>query len=55
MRKICIVRINQITVPGQVEHDATCKAVLSRADAVVFVADSLNGQFINHFESFDNL
>ncbi|MGA8178683.1 MAG: GTPase domain-containing protein, partial [Desulfobacterales bacterium] len=43
------------TVPGQVAHDATRKAVLSRADAVVFVADSRLNQSMSNFESFDNL
>lgn len=49
------VKIKLFTVPGQVAHDATRKAVLSRADGVVFVADSQNSQTINNFESFDNL
>jgi mutual gliding-motility protein MglA len=49
------LKIKLFTVPGQVEHDATRKAVLSRADAVVFVADSQQCQSINNFESFDNL
>lgn len=43
------------TVPGQVQHDSTRKAVLSRADAVVFVADSQVSQQINNAESFQNL
>ena len=43
------------TVPGQVAHDATRKAVLSRADGVVFVADSQRSQAMSNFESFDNL
>ena len=43
------------TVPGQVAHDATRKVVLSRADGVVFVADSQASQALNNFESFDNL
>lgn len=50
-----IIKIKLFTVPGQVAHDATRKAVLSRADGVVFVADSQKGQAINNFESFDNL
>jgi mutual gliding-motility protein MglA len=49
------LKIKLFTVPGQVEHDATRKAVLSRADAVIFVADSQQCQSINNFESFDNL
>jgi GTPase SAR1 family protein len=49
------VKIKLYTVPGQVAHDATRKAVLSRADCVIFVADSLINQAISNFESFDNL
>ena len=49
------VRLKVFTVPGQVAHDATRKAVLSRADAVVFVADSQLAQATNNFESFRNL
>jgi mutual gliding-motility protein MglA len=49
------VKIKLYTVPGQVAHDATRKAVLSRADAVVFVADSQINQAMSNFESFDNL
>lgn len=49
------VKIKLFTVPGQPAHDATRKEVLSRADAVVFVADSQTNQAINNFESFDNL
>ncbi len=49
------IKIKLFTVPGQVEHDATRKEVLSRADCVVFVADSQTNQAINNFESFDNL
>ena len=36
-------------------HDATRKAVLSRADGVVFVADSQESQALNNFESLSNL
>lgn len=43
------------TVPGQVAHDATRKSVLSRADGVVFVADSAVNQAMNNMESFENL
>ncbi len=49
------IKIKLFTVPGQVEHDATRKMVLSRADAVVFVADSQMSQSMSNFESFDNL
>lgn len=48
-------KIKLYTVPGQVAHDATRKAVLSRADGVVFVADSQTHQAVSNFESFDNL
>ncbi|MFP4474503.1 MAG: GTP-binding protein [Desulfatibacillaceae bacterium] len=48
-------KIKLYTVPGQVAHDATRKAVLSRADGVVFVADSQREQAMNNFVSFDNL
>jgi signal recognition particle receptor subunit beta len=49
------VKIKLYTVPGQVAHDATRKAVLSRSDGVVFVADSQVNQGVSNFESFDNL
>lgn len=49
------VKIKVYTVPGQVNHDATRKAVLSRADGVVFVADSQTSQTKNNYESFTNL
>jgi signal recognition particle receptor subunit beta len=49
------IKTKLFTVPGQVAHDATRKAVLSRADAVVFVADSRKNQSLSNFESFDNL
>lgn len=49
------IKVKLFTVPGQVAHDATRKAVLSRADGVVFVADSQETQAMSNFESFDNL
>ena len=49
------IKAKLFTVPGQVAHDATRKAVLSRADAVVFVADSQKSQSMSNYESFDNL
>jgi len=49
------VRLRLFTVPGQVAHDGTRKAVLSRADGVVFVADSARTQETNNAESFQNL
>ncbi len=50
-----LVKLRLFTVPGQVAHDGTRKAILSRADAVVFVADSRRNQTTNNAESFDNL
>ncbi|MDA8427627.1 MAG: GTPase domain-containing protein [Geobacteraceae bacterium] len=49
------IKLKVYTVPGQVRHDATRKAVLQRADGVVFVADSLAAGMSVNFESFDNL
>ena len=49
------IKLKVYTVPGQVRHDATRKAVLQRADGVVFVADSLASGMTINFESFDNL
>lgn len=50
-----LIRFKLFTVPGQVAHDGTRKAVLSRADGVVFVADSQRRQGLNNAESFRNL
>lgn len=50
-----LVRIRLFTVPGQVSHDGARKAVLSRTDGVVFVADSQKTQEMNNAESFRNL
>jgi signal recognition particle receptor subunit beta len=50
-----LIKLRVFTVPGQVAHDGTRKAVLSRADGVVFVADSQVTQEINNAESFRNL
>lgn len=50
-----LVKFKIFTVLGQVAHDGTRKAVLSRADGVIFVADSQAGQAINNGTSFDNL
>lgn len=49
------IRFRLFTVPGQVAHDGTRKAVLSRADGVVFVADSQRTESTNNGESFQNL
>lgn len=50
-----LVKFKLYTVPGQVVHDATRKAVLSRSDGVVFVADSQANQGVNNSEAFANL
>jgi signal recognition particle receptor subunit beta len=50
-----LIKFKLFTVPGQVAHDGTRKAVLSRADGVVFVADSQTNQGVNNAESFQNL
>ncbi len=50
-----LIKLKLFTVPGQVAHDSTRKAVLSRADGVVFVADSQRNQSMNNLESFENL
>lgn len=50
-----LVKFKLFTVPGQVAHDGTRKSVLSRADGVVFVADSQKAQSVNNGEAFDNL
>ena len=50
-----LIKAKLFTVPGQVAHDATRKAVLSRADGVVFVADSQVTQGENNAQSFENL
>ncbi|MBU3054817.1 GTP-binding protein [Pseudomonas indica] len=49
------LRLKLYTVPGQVQHDSTRKAVLSRADGVIFVADSQLSQQDNNATAFDNL
>lgn len=49
------IKVKVYTVPGQVKHDATRKAVLQRADGVVFVADSQLAEGANNMASFQNL
>jgi signal recognition particle receptor subunit beta len=49
------IKVKVFTVPGQVKHDATRKAVLQRADGVVFVADSQLKEQTNNTNSFENL
>jgi signal recognition particle receptor subunit beta len=50
-----LIKIKVFTVPGQVIHDGTRKAILSRADGVIFVADSQKNQAVNNASSFENL
>jgi signal recognition particle receptor subunit beta len=50
-----LIKFRLFTVPGQVAHDGTRKAVLSRADGVVFVADSARTQESNNAEAFQML
>jgi len=50
-----LIKFKVYTVPGQVVHDSTRKAVLSRSDGVVFVADSQTSQSINNGQAFENL
>lgn len=49
------LRLKLYTVPGQVQHDSTRKAVLSRADGIMFVADSQSNQQDNNAIAFGNL
>jgi len=49
------IKLKAFTVPGQVQHDQTRKAVLQRADGIVFVADSRREETRNNIESFSNL
>lgn len=49
------IKVKVYTVPGQVQHDSTRKAVLQRADGVAFIADSRLSQETINFESFENL
>lgn len=50
-----LVKFKVFTVPGQVVHDGTRKAVLSRADGVAFIADSQRNQSVNNGSAFENL
>ena len=49
------IKLKVYTVPGQVKHDVTRKAVLQRADGVAFIADSQLRERSNNVESFENL
>jgi signal recognition particle receptor subunit beta len=50
-----LIKLKLYTVPGQVIHNTTRKAVISRADGIIFVADSQNNQSNNNGSSFDNM
>jgi hypothetical protein len=50
-----LIKCRLFTVPGQVAHDGTRKAVLSRADGVAFIADNQRNQETNNAESFRSL
>ena len=50
-----LTKLRLFTVPGRVAHDGTRKAVLSRADGLVFVADSDRTQETNNGEAFQSM
>lgn len=49
------IKVKVYTVPGQVAHDGTRKAVLARADGIAFIADSQISETANNVQSFENL
>ncbi len=49
------VKLKLFTVPGQVLHNETRKAVLTGTDAILFVADSQRSQALSNSMSFKNL
>jgi signal recognition particle receptor subunit beta len=49
------VKLKVYTVPGQVIHNTTRRAVLAGVDAVAFVADSQKSQALSNSISFNNL
>ena len=49
------VKIKLFTVPGQVMHRSTRKAVLAGADAIAFIADSQKSQAVANAYSFKDL
>lgn len=49
------IKVKVFTVPGQVRHDTTRKAVLQRADGIAFIADSQPSETHNNVVSFENL
>jgi hypothetical protein len=50
-----LVKLKVFTVPGQVQHDSTRKAILADCHGIVFVADSQLRQTANNAASFGNL
>jgi len=49
------IKVKVFTIPGQVAHESARKALLERADGVVFVVDSRRSQSIDNEESFQSL
>lgn len=49
------IKLKLFTVPGQVMHRSTRKAVLAGADAVAFIADSQKSQAVANAYSFKDL
>jgi len=49
------LKLQLFTVPGQVRYNQTRRAVLSKTDGVVFVADSQKGFEDSNLESYTNL
>ena len=49
------IKIKLFTVPGQVMHRSTRKAVLAGADAIAFIADSQKSQAVANAYSFKDL
>lgn len=49
------LKLQLFTVPGQVRYNQTRRAVLSKTDGVVFVADSQKNEMDANQESFDNM
>lgn len=49
------IKVKLYTVPGQVAHNSTRKAILSRADGICFVADSQPRQAANNSTALENL
>jgi signal transduction histidine kinase/signal recognition particle receptor subunit beta len=49
------LKLQLFTVPGQVRYNQTRRAVLQKADGVVFVADSQRSEQAPNRESYDNM